>query len=348
MNRPPAEAVSTARIVVLTFDYELYFGRSGTVERCLIAPVDLLLRELAAVDARACFFVDASYMLRMREEARAADDAARIREQVGRIVAAGHRVELHVHPQWLDAAWSGDGMWDFTKHRSCVLQELGQERTVDLMVSGADALSEAARAAQREYALEAFRAPGLCAQPFDAIAAGMKALGLVIDSSVAPGWFRDTATHSFDYRRAPADACWRFDADPLVPSPAGRFVELPISCTVEWLGTKIPRRIDMIARPAEYEAFGDGTWMPTSTRLGARVRKKLLPSVSTVSLEGTPPSVLRSVLSHAHDVVTFVSHPKAMSPVSFESLRWLAARGVRFALPAEVVASRCDANGALE
>ena len=68
MSELPPEATTTDRTVVLTFDYEIYFARSGTAERCLIAPVDQLLRELDAVGASACFFVDATHMLRMREE----------------------------------------------------------------------------------------------------------------------------------------------------------------------------------------------------------------------------------------------------------------------------------------
>jgi hypothetical protein len=149
----------TTRTLVLTFDYELYFGLSGTVGQCLIAPVAALLGELHAARARACYFVDATHLLRMLEEPRAADDAARVGEQIGRIVAAGHRVELHVHPQWLDAVWSGSGTWEFPAARRHSLADLTRERVVDLMVSGADALMLAARAAAPGYVLACFRAP---------------------------------------------------------------------------------------------------------------------------------------------------------------------------------------------
>ena len=209
------------------------------------------------------------------------------------------------------------------------------------MSSSADALYEAARAAQPGYALEAFRAPGLCAQPFAAVAAGMRALGSTIDSSVAPGGPR----YSDPFVRLPPSSHRRVPAlrrRSARTEPDGPVRGLPVTCTVEWLATKVLRRIDKIRRPAQYEAFGDGTWMPTHTKLRTRLRNKLLPSVSAVGLEGTPPSVMRRVLSHADRTVTFISHPKAMSPVSFESLRSLAEQGVRFALPAEVVADHCS------
>jgi len=179
-----------SQAVVHTFDYEIFFVGGATVENCLIRPVDALLRTLDAIGARACFFVDGSHLVRMREQPRAADDARRVSAQVARIVGAGHRVELHVHPQWLDAVWEGEGAWSFSGQRSFILGDLPAGVVVDLMSSAARALAEAAGAASPGYAPQAFRAPGLCAQPFESIASGMAALGLTIDSSVAPGLIR--------------------------------------------------------------------------------------------------------------------------------------------------------------
>jgi hypothetical protein len=334
-------AAATARApgvptIALTFDYELFFV-GGTVERCLIEPVDLLLAELEAAGGKACFFVDATCLARMRAEPGAARQSDVVNDQVGRIVSQGHRVELHVHPQWLDAVWSGNGRWEFTKYRSNMLTDLEPAESLELMSSSADALLDAARAADPDYELEAFRAAGLCAEPFDAIRAGMLALGLTIDSSVAPGMSRDSDVHAFDYRDAPTDPCWRFDDDPLAPAGDGRFVELPITSRRTRLATKVRRRIHKMSHPAEYEVFGDGTWMPSDESLATRLQS----SIGPVTLEATPLSIVRPIVASAGDLVTFISHPKAMSPVSLKSLRWLAESGARFALPAEVIAEFC-------
>lgn len=332
-----------SRTVVLTFDYEIFFVGPGTVERCLITPVDALLRVLDAIGVRACFFVDAPHLLRMNEEPGAAEDARRVNDQVGRIVAAGHSVELHVHPQWLDAAWQGNGTWGFSRYRSFVLGDLRREVVVDLMVSSADALTATARTASPGYVLQAFRAPGLCAQPFDSIAAGMDALGLTIDSSVAAGIMRDTELHSVDYRAAPREVCWRFNSDPIVPEPDGRFIELPITTTRVRPYTKVLCRLDRLLRPGAYRMFGDGTSMPARSPLWLR----LLTATSPLSLEATSPAILRGALSGAGDLVTLVSHPKAMSPVSFEALRWLGMQDVRFLALGEAVAERCAGRPAV-
>jgi hypothetical protein len=333
-----------SQAIVLTFDYEIFFVGSSTVENCLIRPVDGLLHELDAIGARACFFVDAAHMFRMNSEPGASEDARRVNDQVARIVAAGHRVELHVHPQWLDATWQGSGSWTFPGYRSCVLGELQSDAVVDLMRSSADALTTAARSASAGYALQAFRAPGLCAQPFGSIAAGMSALGLTIDSSVAVGLVRHTDYHSIDYRGAPRDVCWRFESDPITPEPEGRFAELPITTVTVRPVAKAVRRWDRLVRPDAYQQFGDGRFMPVPpTRLWDRLR----PAESLLTIESSPAAVLRDAIPRVGPLATFISHPKAMSPVSFEGLRWLGAQDVRFIVPSEAVAQCYGAPGAV-
>jgi hypothetical protein len=326
--------------VVLTIDYEMYFGRSGTVDRCMLSPTDTLLRELDAIGARACFFVDATFLHRLAEDASTTEDAERVCEQIAAIVDAGHRVELHVHPQWLDASPGPDGEWEFSRARSFALGELETDVVVEMMRSAAGALTKAAQRAVSDYELQAFRAAGLCAQPFDAIAVGMQDLGLVIDSSIAPGLVVDSSLHSYDYRGAPTDVCWRFDSDPLVPSPEGRFIELPLSPAVMGPATRILGRIDRSRRPAAYRVPGDGQHRPVQRT----ARSKWLPTPSLYTLDSTAPVVLRRLWSRAPDTVTFISHSKTVSPASIESLGFLVSQDVRFALPHEIIEEQCMAG----
>jgi hypothetical protein len=325
------------RRVVLTFDYELFFGRSGTPEHCLLRPTDLLLTELAELNAPGCFFVDAAYVLRLLDEPRAAEDARKVADQIRRIVAAGHRVELQMHPHWVDAVWLGEGRWVFPTYRHYQLRTLGRERAIDLVVSATEALASLAGEAVSGYAVQAYRAGGFCAQPFDLIGEAMDAAGLTVDSSVAAGTVARTATHSFDYRHAPKAACWRFETEPLAPEPNGRFAEVPLSSTRVGPLTRLRRRADMLRRPSEYKRFGDGAHMPGyRTLLG-----KVLPSQTLLALESTSPDVLRSILSRSAEAVTLIGHPKSISPVSLAALRALAEDGARFLHLAELLAE-CD------
>lgn len=330
----------SARRVVLTFDYELYFGRSGTPRRCLLEPTDALLAELDDLDAPGCFFVDAAYLLRVLEEPRAVEDARLVTDQLQRVVAGGHRIELQMHPHWLDAVWLGDGRWVFPTYRYYQLRSLGRERAVDLVVATTEAMAQIAREVDPGYAVQAYRAGGFCAQPFQMIGEAMEAAGLTIDSSVAAGTVARTATHSFDYRDAPQRACWRFDTDPLTPAPGGRFAEVPVSSTRVGPLTRLRRRSEMLRNPGSYERFGDGTHMPGySTLLG-----KILPSQTLLAVESTSPDLLRSILAGAADAVTLIGHPKSMSPVSLAALRALAEDGVRFMHLADLVAECADST----
>lgn len=331
----------TQRNVLLTFDYELFFRQSGTPERCLLEPTDVLLAQLAAAGARATFFVDAAYLMRILEEPRAAEDARRVVDQIARAVAAGHRAELQMHPHWLDAVWIGHGRWEFPTYRYYRIQALSETRSVDLVVSATEALCEAVREAQGDYTVQAYRAGGFCAQPFAFIAAGMQAAGLTIDSSVAAGTVANTKTHYFDYRTVPDGPCWRFDDDPLVPVADGRLTEIPVSCIRVGPWTRTRRRLEMLADPHAFHGLGDGTYMPGyDTLLG-----KILPSNTLLALESTSPALLRSLLSRADSTVTMIGHPKSLARVSMDSIRALAEDGVRFMLPAELVAETDAAMG---
>lgn len=331
------------RSVLLTFDYELFFRESGTPERCLLEPTDALLREMAAIGARGCFYVDATYLLRVVEEPRAAEDARRVREQIATIVAEGHRVELQMHPHWVDAVWLGDGRWEFPTYRHFRLHSLGRERAVDLVVSSTEALADAARQASPGYCVQAYRAGGFCAQPFSITAVAMDAAGLTIDSSVAAGTVARTDTHSFDYRKVPRTPCWRFETDPLVPVASGRFVEIPVTSVRVGPLIRLRRRVEMRRDPDVYRSFGDGIHMPGYSTL----RSKVLPSHALLALESTSPAIMRSILARAGSAVTFIGHPKSMSPVSLLALRALAEDGVRFLLPADLIAETAGCGGDL-
>ena len=100
---------------ILSFDYELFFGdKSGTVQRTLIEPTNIMLNVLDEVGAQATFFVD-YLMLKFLEKEnckRTLADLKAIEEQLMDIVRRGHRIELHIHSHWIDAKYNGDGTWD--------------------------------------------------------------------------------------------------------------------------------------------------------------------------------------------------------------------------------------------
>ena len=55
--------------ILLTFDYEVFFGRStGSVERTMLEPTEALLELADRYGVKLVFFVDAGFILRLRPD----------------------------------------------------------------------------------------------------------------------------------------------------------------------------------------------------------------------------------------------------------------------------------------
>ena len=109
-TRPRPNAPSLATAVLITIDTEFSAGGDGAAG--LKAPVtdqavfcyidgqshglEFLLRSFAEFGIKATFFVEAAHTLLIGPEP--------MRAAVAAILAAGHDVELHLHPMWLAAA----------------------------------------------------------------------------------------------------------------------------------------------------------------------------------------------------------------------------------------------------
>ena len=92
--------------VILSFDYELFFGdKSGTVQKTLIEPTNAILDAMDSVGFKGNFFVDWQMLKYLNEEKteRTLADYHIIKEQLKYMVSRGHRIELHIHPHWVDA-----------------------------------------------------------------------------------------------------------------------------------------------------------------------------------------------------------------------------------------------------
>jgi len=312
--------------LVISLDYEVYFGpRSGDVDSTLIQPTAALAALARRHGVPLVFFVDVLFLLRLREQARAhpllqrAHDA--VATQLQALVAAGHELQLHLHPHWLDAHWTGD-RWqmDMRRYRLHALDDATLAQTVR---AGADAL--------RQFGgpVTAFRAGGWCLQPFDRLRAPLLAAGITIDSTVYAGGMQrgePPADAGFDFRCAPELGHWTFDSDPLQPVPGGPFLEVPISShpvspLFFWRLAAL-RRLGPILGGARHRAAGNG--QPMALARGELVRKLLWPSVSVVSIDGLKATFLQAAwqrhqrLGRSDFVV--IGHPKAFTPYSLARL----------------------------
>lgn len=313
----------------LTFDYEIFFSESGTIQRSLLQPTAALSSLLKRWNIAATFFVDALYLERLAtEDPRAADLA---KEQLRSLVADGHRLELHLHPHWLDAHYHS-GIWRFPTYRHYRLQSLETEQIRALFARGISLIESIARLESPDYRVEAFRAGGWCIQPFAPLLSAFEEAGLRIDSSIGYGMRGNSPTHIFDFTSAPTRRFYRFADDPTREDSHGRLIEAAVttySCPLLWR-----LREKVLRFGGKCEALGDGSGLrPEISRgLAAQIRETIKPRQRFLSLDGCYGYSAMKILDGREPAV-LVSHPKLISAHSLQSLEKLITGGsYRFAL----------------
>ena len=306
---------------LLTFDYEIFFGKpTGTVRRTMLEPTEALSRAAMKRGAKLVFFVDAGFILRMRSEMHKSqsvrDDHDAVCRQVESLARNGHEIQLHIHPHWEDSSWTDDG-WRLDGRRYA-LHAFDAGAVRDIAHRYATVLREIA-GPQSAFA---YRAGGWVIQPFGKLRSALRDAGVRIDSTVFPGGLSTSAMQPFDFRAAPAKSRWRFGEDPLVEDAQGEFLEVPIAS--RRLAPSFFWRLAAAKKAggARHRPFGDGRALPMDS--AGTLRKMLWPSTSVVSLDGYKASFLAEAAEdyrrRGHDDFVVIGHPKAVTPYSLERL----------------------------
>ena len=107
--------------LVLTIDYELFFGKkSGTVQNCMLKPTDLLMNLLDKYQSKMTIFWDILHYWKLLQleklHPEQKKDRTAIKSQICDMVKRGHDVQLHIHPHWLDTDFE-KGEWCFSYDR---------------------------------------------------------------------------------------------------------------------------------------------------------------------------------------------------------------------------------------
>ncbi len=230
--------------LILTLDYELYGDGSGHVIDNLIRPTERLLEICERHSVPLTIFWEIVEHWRMEEAYSAGEslgypfDPARLmKDQVVAAYRRGHDVQLHVHPQWLQARYDA-GRWqvDDAHWRLPTLPTVpdsGELPTIaELLARGKRTIEEHLRPFDPDYRCRIFRAGYFNTQPSDRVLPALRRAGLEADSSVLVGGKADTPQCRFDYREAdPALPHWRTGATDILgrndSDPAG-VIEFPI------------------------------------------------------------------------------------------------------------------------
>ena len=101
-SRPGIRRQDDPPLLILSQDYELFFQVSGTVEKCLLAPGEMLLLAARKTGLKITLFVDAGMLWKMRELSHSHPsldmELYKISTQLANFLKDGHEIGLHVHP----------------------------------------------------------------------------------------------------------------------------------------------------------------------------------------------------------------------------------------------------------
>ncbi|MBR5696154.1 MAG: hypothetical protein IKX43_08005 [Paludibacteraceae bacterium] len=228
--------------IILTLDYELYGNGQGDIFRQIVEPTDRILKIAKRHNAHLTIFLEVVEYWRLKEEwergntmGYTGNPISAMEKQIREAVREGHDVQLHLHPQWVNARWTEEG-WvvDPTSHRLSHYEGEGENSLVGLLRRGIETLERLITPVKPYYRCQAFRAGGFNAQPSEAIVKAMLEVGLKLDSSLFPGGFAQGSISSYDYRSLPKDrGIWNVaDRLDLPTEEATGLYELPV-CSLD-------------------------------------------------------------------------------------------------------------------
>ncbi len=180
---------STRRNVIFSFDYELYLGaKSGSTDNCVLKPVSELIRILGRYKVRAVFFIDTTWLIKLKEissrSKKAETDFYNVVSQIRELVKAGHYLFPHLHPHWLNACYLEDvNQWRLTDYSKYHFHSLNMEEREFLFSSSVAILNEIIVPIQPDYRPTGYRAGGWSIEPFSDFEPFFRKYGIINDFS---------------------------------------------------------------------------------------------------------------------------------------------------------------------
>ena len=153
--------------IIITLDYELFLNDiTGTVNNCLIKPMQEIQKICEKHDFKLTIFVDAAYLYRLTELKKdypaLEEDYKNTVDNIKWLAKLGHDIQLHIHPQWYYSNYNGKEWildWDHYK-----LSDMPRDYAFEVFGKSKELLDSII-----EYKTTLFRAGGYSIQDFDTI-----------------------------------------------------------------------------------------------------------------------------------------------------------------------------------
>lgn len=305
--------------VIITFDYEVFLGQNtGSLLNSVITPTKLILEVLKKNNAKAIFFVDATWLLFLEENF--PEDFQLVTHQVKDIINIGSSVELHLHPQWLQAYKKGNKI-QFKSLEKYRLHSLNQSDIFDLFRKSIELLENITY-----QKVKCFRAGGFCIEPFAQIKKAFEAFEIKYDFSVVPGMLLNRGKeYDFNFSEIPRVRFYKFQDDFNKPVSDGSFLEIPLTTYMNNPVYRITNKILLMLK--RDKIFGDGnTIYEKSFFSSSLLFQRIELSYSMLTIDRTSKIFFKYLLKihfKNSDFLVIISHPKTISKEALNNLSYV-------------------------
>lgn len=310
--------------IFLTFDYEVFLRRSGSINKCILKPTSLIIDKLQRNNIKAVFFIDILHLY-MLHKTNQIENFDSLKNNIVELLKNGHQVELHIHPHWLNAVYEKENKeWNLSNDTNYCFNSfdmIDQSKIFDIAYNE---LNKIVKLYDPNYQITCFRAGGLCLQPFGIFEPLLRKYNIYIESSVAPGMKSSSNTHYYDYTNHKFYEPYRFKNDPLNNDINGEFIEFPITTYNVNLFDKIRQKLSSNSQNNS-SIFGDGQAIPP-VKQKSSFFSKFKKTKYFYSLDGhyNEKLLLRKMKNAKMKAITLISHPKLMTLKSLDTIDRLA------------------------
>jgi hypothetical protein len=227
----------------LTLDYELFGSGRGDVFKHIIEPTNRMLEICKQHKIKLTLFFEVVEYWKIKETYEngismgyQSNPAAAMQEQIQRAYQLGHDVQLHLHPQWIDAKYENEkwvlnlDYWRLPEVPDQANESISMGLS-ELIGKGKETLESILQAKYPEYKCNILRAGGYNIDPSERLLKVLKEHSFIADSSVYYGGKAEGNLSRYDYSAISETKAYWYTSNTSLLSANGMdrgFLELPI------------------------------------------------------------------------------------------------------------------------
>ena len=226
----------------LSLDYELFGSGRGDVFKHIIEPTNRLLAICSKNGLKLTIFFEIVEYWKLKETYESGETmgyernpAEAMANQIRKAHQLGHDIQLHLHPQWIDAKYE-KGEWELNM-KFWRLPEVPDKPTNEISIGlgelirkGKEDLEHILQQINPDYKCNVLRAGGYNIDPSERLLTILKENEFIADSSIYYGGKAQSELSSYDYTNVTNDVPYWFTNGSLLSVNQGKegFMELPI------------------------------------------------------------------------------------------------------------------------